>query len=108
GLFERHVRVAFDVEGAVAAAGLALAPRQAHVQVQPELVDGERLADDVDAAEAPEQSAYVRGLDAVNLHVPVLHLAAQQAVTHAPADEQSAPARVADGACQPQNLFGDR
>src|ERR1044071_8347031 len=63
GLFEGHGRVAFDVEAAVPAPRLALAPREAHVQILPELVDGESLADDVDAAEAPEQLAQRRGVD---------------------------------------------
>ena len=47
-LFDRHGRIALDVEAAVAAAGLRLAARQRDVDAA-DLVDGEALADGVDA-----------------------------------------------------------
>src|ERR1051326_2074432 len=107
GLLEGHRGVALDVEGPVAAASLALTPRQAHVQILAELVDAERLADDVNAPQAVEQRAQDRRLYPVDLHVPVLRSAPHQTVAHATADHQRAPARVAHGARQPQNFFGD-
>ena len=53
-LLERQRRIALDGESLVAAAGLRLAPGQRHVEAG-DLVDGEALADGVDAAEAREQ-----------------------------------------------------
>ena len=59
-LFDRHRRIAGDLESAVAAAGLRLAPRQRDVDLA-ELVHLEALADAFDAAEAFEQIAGDRG-----------------------------------------------
>ena len=57
------------------------------------------------APEAFEQRAKARGLDAVNLYVPVLRLSAQKLIAHAAADEQGTPALVSDRAGERENLF---
>ena len=94
-LVERQVRIARDREAAMPAAGLRLAARQRHVEAR-DLVDGEALADGVHAAERREQLLQPRRVDAEDLEVDVLRRPSQQAVAHPAADDQRAPAGVAD------------
>ena len=108
-LVERHARVALDEEAAVAAADLRLAAGQRDVDVA-RLVDREALADGLDRAEPLEQGAKRRGRHAEHLEVDVLGRVAEQAVAHPPADDQRAPAFLADGARDRPGTFdgGDR
>ena len=88
-------RVAGDGEAAVPAAGLRLAPRQRHVE-SGDLVDGEALADGVDAAERAAAS-----LAAASASTPKTSTSMSfDGTTHQPiadpaADDQRASARVA-------------
>ena len=96
GLLDRHVRVAVHLEAAVAAADLRLAPRQRHVDAA-DLVDGEALADGVDAAEALEQAAQRRRPRG---RTPRGRCPSsrepEQPVAHPAADDERAAARLAD------------
>ena len=96
GFLEGHVRIAGDVEAAVAAAGLRFAARQRHVDVA-DLVDLKALADGFDAAEAFEQRAHAVGRQAEHLEVDVRRASpAHQPVAHPAADDQRAAAGLAD------------
>ena len=95
GLSQRQRRIARHREAAMPAAGLRLAPRQRHVEAG-HLVDGEALADGVDAAEAPAGSSFSAiGVDAEDLDVDVLRGVTHQPIAHPAADDQRAAAGVA-------------
>ena len=93
-LLDGHERVAGDLEAAVAAADLRLAAGQRHVHAG-DLVDGERLADGIDAADGPEQAAQPVRLDPVDLDVDVRRRDPEQPVAHPAAGDERAAARVA-------------
>ena len=95
GVLDRQRRIALDVEALVAAAGLRLAARQRDVDVA-DLVDGEALADGVDAAERLEQRAQPIGRHAEHLEVESFDDPAEQRVAHPAADDERAAAGVAD------------
>ncbi len=60
-----------------------------------ELVNGERLAHNVNSAKVIQKYAQTRRLDAVDFEVPVLRLLAHQLVAHAAANQERASACVA-------------
>src|SRR5205814_5485956 len=51
-IFDRHRRIAFDDERAMAAAGLAIATRQRDVEMRGDFVNGEGFTDNVDLSES--------------------------------------------------------
>ncbi len=97
GLFQWEVRLTRHGEAAMPASGLRLAPRQRDVQTC-HLVDGEALADGVDAAERFQDLLQTCGVDAKDLEVDVLRRMAHQPVAHPAADDERAAAGRADGA----------
>ena len=93
----RHRRIAGDGEPLVAAARLRLAPRQRDVDVA-DLEDLKAFADRLDAADRFEQRPQAIGGQAEHLEVDVLRRLAEQPIAHPAADDERAPAGVADGA----------
>ncbi len=106
-LLDGHARVAGDLEAAVPAADLRLAARQRHIDAR-HLVDGERLADGIDAAGGFEQAAQAARLDAVHLEVDVGGGEPEEPVAHPSAGDQRAAARGAHRLRDRQRRPGQR
>ena len=87
GLFERHVRIADDGEALVAASGLRLAAGQRDVD-RADLVDGEALADGLNAAETRQQRDQRVRREAEDLEVQILRREPQQPIADEAADDQ--------------------
>ena len=104
GIFERHRRVALDREALVAAAGLRFAARQRHVDGA-ELVDRERLANRLDAAEGLQQRQQRILRDAEDLHVEVFRWSLQEPIPGEAADAQRAAAGVTHGRGKARRLL---
>ena len=87
------------------AAALSFTPRERNIKVWTQLINRERLADDVHISEPIQQLPQVAGLDSVNFQVPVLRLLAHQLIPHTTADEQRASAGIANGSGKIQNVL---
>ncbi len=107
GLGERQRRIAFDAEAFVSAADFRLAPRQGHVHVA-ELVDGEALADGVDAAEGLEERPQSVCRQAKDLDIEILRIATEQLVSDPTADDEGTASGLGDGARQSERGSGRR
>ncbi len=93
GLGHRHRRIAGDGESPVSRSALRFAARQCDVDAA-DLVDRERLADDLDAAQLPEQRPQLGFRNAEDLDVEVLGRQAEQPVADEASDEQRASAAL--------------
>ena len=92
GFFERHVRIARDLEPAMSASGFRFAARQRDVDVAG-LVDLKALADGFDAAQPLEQRAHAVGRQAEHLEIDVRRrLPSHQPIADPAADDERAAA----------------
>jgi hypothetical protein len=96
GVLNCHRWSAGNLEAAMSAPHLGLAAGQRHIDLG-DLVHREALADGVDGAEPLEERTQHAGRDAVDLDIDVLRGPAHQAIANPAADDERAPAGIANG-----------
>jgi len=92
------------------APALGLSTGEAHIHVppiEPQLVDGEALADRVHFAEALQLCFQRLGWEAVHFQIEIFPRQAEQPIAHTAADKERASSRVSNGAAERQDLIGD-
>jgi hypothetical protein len=72
--------------------GFSFPSGNGNVEVIADLINGERLADNIHIADGIEDLTQALRLDAIYLDIPVLGLGTHQLVTNAPANEHRTPA----------------
>src|SRR5262245_50250693 len=105
GVCNRQVRVAHDVEAAMASAGLRLTARQRHVEIA-ELVNLKAFADRLYPAKCFEDLAQARGVNSVDLQVDILGVAAEEAIADPASNNQRPSAGVANGDSNRLSIVG--
>src|SRR5262249_49486935 len=96
GVLDGHLRIARDVEPAMAAARLRLAARERHVDIA-RFEHLAALADGLDAAQRLEQRLHAIGRNTKDLDVDVFDGPAHQSIAHPAADDECAATGAANG-----------
>jgi hypothetical protein len=65
-----------------------------------ELVNSERLADDIDWSKVVEDLAQPYRIQVINFEIPILRLCAHQRITHTPTHQQRPATSIANGLCE--------
>src|SRR5258705_4731719 len=96
---KRHPGIAFDDKPLMTTADLSVTSWYRDIQIVAELVNCERLADDIDIAKLIQDLLQLFRLDPVDLEIPLGRFDPHQLIAHASADEHRAATDFADCPC---------